>query len=381
VDKEQAIYYHLWVLEYLLYAWLVGERAGEPFSIEFRERIEAMAQFLRDVTPAGGKPPHVGDSDDGFVTRFEPRWPQDPYYETLSAVDEVFKSAKRQSIFSNLTQKGFWYKMIFSDSLEKRDVERPRKDFVHTYPIYYWHGGYAILGNGPAHVVFDAGPLGYQSIAAHGHADALSFCLAIDGEWWLIDPGTYSYHSEPVWRDYFKGTSAHTTLVADGIDQSRSGGAFLWLEHANAILEPMPDSSDGIQRVKGWHTGYKNIGLLHHREIQLSREGGRIKIIDTVEGTGNHSLMLYFHFAPDIELAYLTQEGYWVAKKEGSKRVVSIKVDRRWEWEVIKGGTDPILGWYSSAFGKKQPSPTMKGSWYGETPHRTETCIDIDYLK
>ena len=41
----------------------------------------------------------------------------------------------------------------------------------------------------------DAGPLGYQTIAAHGHADALSFTLSVGGMEFLVDPGTYAYHT------------------------------------------------------------------------------------------------------------------------------------------------------------------------------------------
>ena len=59
-----------------------------------------------------------------------------------------------------------------------------------TFP----EGGYFVLGcdfdtPGEIRVVADAGPLGYRSIAAHGHADALSFSLSAGGLEFLIDPG------------------------------------------------------------------------------------------------------------------------------------------------------------------------------------------------
>ena len=60
------------------------------------------------------------------------------------------------------------------------------------------------------------GPLGFTSIAAHGHADALAMVLSIGGDELFIDPGTYAYHTEQKWRDYFKGTSAHNTVRIDG---------------------------------------------------------------------------------------------------------------------------------------------------------------------
>ena len=46
----------------------------------------------------------------------------------------------------------------------------------------------------------DIGALGYLSIAAHGHADALAVTLNKDGEEIISDPGTGSYHGHPDWR-------------------------------------------------------------------------------------------------------------------------------------------------------------------------------------
>ncbi len=39
------------------------------------------------------------------------------------------------------------------------------------------------------HLVFDHGPMGYGTLAAHGHADALSVWLSVDGAPVLIDAG------------------------------------------------------------------------------------------------------------------------------------------------------------------------------------------------
>ena len=40
----------------------------------------------------------------------------------------------------------------------------------------------------------DGGPHGFLSIAAHGHADALSIEVRHDGVDLFVDPGTYCYH-------------------------------------------------------------------------------------------------------------------------------------------------------------------------------------------
>ena len=248
VDKEQATYYHLWVLEYLFFAWLVGERAQKPFSPEFRDCILSMSRFLRDISLESGEPPQIGDADDGFVMRFEPGWPQHPYHDVQDAIATVFGDSKRHPDLRQ-SQKTFWYSMLCGFLPSERTSTKPV--YSPRYPIAYRKGGYAVLGDDRVRLVFDAGPLGYPSIAAHGHADALSFCLGVDDAWWLIDPGTYAYHSEAEWRDYFRGTSAHNTLVINGLNQSRIGGNFLWLEKAHAVLEATGRKSDGTQWARG----------------------------------------------------------------------------------------------------------------------------------
>ena len=60
-------------------------------------------------------------------------------------------------------------------------------------------GGYSIMrhmfaGHGSM-IMMDHGPLGYLSIAAHGHADALAIWWHIDGQPVLVDAGTYLYHA------------------------------------------------------------------------------------------------------------------------------------------------------------------------------------------
>ena len=56
-------------------------------------------------------------------------------------------------------------------------------------------------------VLFDCGELGFKSIAAHGHADVLSFTVRAFGEDLLVDPGTYDYFTFSGWRLYFRGTA------------------------------------------------------------------------------------------------------------------------------------------------------------------------------
>lgn len=376
VDKEQAIYYHLWVLEYFLFAWLVGERTGSSFSSKFRGHIEAMAAFLRDVTPRGGQPPQVGDSDDGFVTRYDPAWPQTPYDDVLAAVAATIEGRGFQH-GSKLPQKAFWYSLMQGRLPMERNGAEGRAAAQVQYPRIYRSGGYVVLGGGPLHVVFDAGPLGYTSIAAHGHADALSLCLAVDGEWWLVDPGTYAYHNEHGWREYFRGTAAHNTIEVDGTNQSEIGGPFLWNRHARARLIHAGTDEDGGQWAGGEHDGYEWCGVKHTRQIEISRQADAVTVSDLVEGSGCHAMALHYHFAPDIELVPGREPSSWQAIKSGSGRRVLITVDGVWRWDAVRGSENPRLGWFSPALGVKVPAYTLRGIRQAGLPVQVVTRIRL----
>ena len=375
VNKEQAIYYHLWVMEYLLFAWLVGERSQQPFSEIFRERILLMSAFLEDISLDNGKPPQIGDSDNGFVTRFEASWPNQPYQDVQSAIAHIFRK-NNQTSNPGLSSKGFWYGLMADLLPEKTNA--PRVSSTKTYPILYEEGGYAILGDKVIHLVFDSGSLGYPSIAAHGHADALSFCLGLNGEWWLVDPGTYAYHRETEWRNYFRGTSAHNTMTINEQNQSRIGGAFLWLEQAQASIESSVTGKDGTQYVKGMHDGYKSIGVIHHREIRYQSAKRVVEIKDILENKkSNKSLQasIFFHFTPDMMTTL--KDSCLHATKPGSHNTLKMNLDPGYEWTVVKGQTDPILGWYSQSIGKKVPAPVLIGTRQGVLPECLTTYIEV----
>ena len=107
---------------------------------------------------------------------------------------------------------------------------------------------------------FDAAPLGYLSIAAHGHADALSIILHVDGYPFLVDPGTYAYHTHADWRKYFTSTMAHNTVSIDKGDQAMLAGPTLWLNHFDCKVITTT-SNDEKDIITASHNGYAAKGI------------------------------------------------------------------------------------------------------------------------
>jgi len=350
VDKEQAVYYHYWVLEYLLFSHLVGMRVGHGFSERFTNTIQNMARFLEVLVPAGGTPPQIGDADDGFVARFSVSNRDSPFRDILSAC-KMLNNKKNK-----LTEKSFWYALMAGKdpAAIAMDVDVEAVNL----PRLFQNGGYAVLGDDKTHIVFDAGPLGYTSIAAHGHADALSVCLALEGVWWLVDPGTYIYHDNPEWRNYFRSTGAHNTIVVDGANQSKIGGDFLWLDHANAQLMDY-EVENGLQWVRGAHDGYSRIGVIHERKVEYFGSERRLEISDVLKGDGVHSLSWHWHLHPDVFSVWDKTGNRWILKHRKNHNRVEVSGGIGAASEVVKGAVNPIMGWYSPALGHKIPNEVL----------------------
>jgi hypothetical protein len=177
----------------------------------------------------------------------------------------------------------------------------------------------------------------------------------------LADPGTYCYHGEPEWRSYFRSTIAHNTVELDGRSQSRDGGPFLWLRHANGRELNVADLGD-ITEWTAEHDGYLSLrpSARHRRIVQLDRASRSIAIVDQIDG-GSHDLRLAFHLGPDVRAeldgtrALLRWPG---ASTPGSAR---LELPCGLKWSVHRGEQDPILGWYSGSFGRRVPAITLLG--------------------
>jgi hypothetical protein len=236
-------------------------------------------------------------------------------------------------------------------------------------------GGYYILGEdfgAPDEVklIADAGPLGFLAIAAHGHADALSLVLSVAGREILTDSGTYSYHTEREWRDFFKGTAAHTTVRIDELDQSTAGGTFLWTRHAQARCEEFVREG-AVQRWRAHHDGYLALPdpVKHTREL-LYRESQRtLQVTDSLTAKGRHTIELLWHFS---ETCVVEQRGDSVVAQD-SRAVVTITPPGDLAIELVKGATAPPQGWISRQFGARRERVTavcrgaIRGDWQGVT--------------
>ncbi len=360
VNREQAVWYQQFVLDMLVTCLLAGKANGCWFSADYESRIEAMMDFIASVMDAGGNVPMLGDADDGLVQRFSPPGNYCPYKSLLALGAILFKRGDFKLKARKLDDRARWLLGSAADAeFEALDAEKTRLPLRQSFP----EGGYYVLGcefDTPKEirVVADAGPLGYRSIAAHGHADALSFTLSAGGRELLIDPGTYAYHTQERWREYFRGTAAHNSVRIDGLDQSVSGGNFMWLAKARAGCSLWLSSAQK-DCFEAWHDGYMRLDdpVKHRRLIELDKSARRVVLEDTLEMAEEHDVELFFHCHEDCKVDP-TPAGYVVSRKGVSINLALPQVEQAAK-TVYRGSLAPMLGWVSRAFDVRAPAPTI----------------------
>ncbi len=367
VSREQTTGYQIFVLQLLLIAGLVGELHDEPFPRAYWQTVRHMIAFLRSITDVGGHLPDFGDSDDGMAFMLSPA-ARDRRVEDILELDEVLSATDGREpdprgaaawLLEGFPRPGAW------PAGEGR--------VARAFP----QGGYYVLGGDSGtrrevHAVLDAAPLGYLSIAAHGHADCLSFVLSLGGVQILIDPGTYCYHDDPVWRSYFRSTAAHNTVRIDGVDQSEQGGPFMWLRKARPTVETV-EPGGRPQRVVAYHDGYARLAdpVVHRRELRMDHVGACLEVIDTLQCSGAHRAERFWHLGPECMVARsgpatlaITAPGVRVEMRFGDAAGL----------RLFRGSYEPRAGWLSPRFGVLRPITTaiVSDDVAGETVLRTE---------
>jgi hypothetical protein len=353
VNREQAMSYHLFTMELFLLAFAIGRNTGSPFSAGYAERLRGMAAFLETVATSSGDLPWYGDSDDarGFVVSEE----DSPLEVTMQLAGLLFAESRWLRFRSGPTEAARVLAPDLLGSLDQRIAPpaAPRELFPEA--------GLACVRTHDSSVslLMDFGPLGLGSTAAHGHADALSLLLSIDNEYFLVDAGTYAYHSHPEWRTFFRSTAAHNTVRIDGRNQSEMAGRFLWSSKANARLLRFEEGS-GQVTIEAEHDGYMHLHdpVNHRRAVGFDRATGNISIDDSFRCSGRHEVELFFHMHEDAVVLGVSDGEAQIRWRQ--RNIVLSSPDRNARWEIFKGSENPKLGWRSRRFNQKQPIATLR---------------------
>ena len=373
VNREQAVYYQHEVMDMMLLCQLIGSVNNAGFSAAYLERLEGLADFIASLMDVEGNIPMIGDADDAQMVRLshEPDW--NPYKSLLASCAVLFARGDFKRKAGYFDDKNRW---LFGEAglrqWQALDASAPE-----TPVLAFPEGGYYLLGSdfGTAdevRLVVDCAPLGYLSIAAHGHADALAFTLSTGGEELLIDPGTYAYHTQKLWRDHFRSTAAHNTVSVDGLDQSEIGGNFMWLKKANARLLAH-DTNSETQVFEGEHDGYQRLedAVTHRRRIEFDVNKKRIVVKDILQCANVHEVSIHWQFGEACSVTL--EDGQIEARAARSGLRMSCSHGMA---ELLRGSEKPPAGWVSRRFDKKEPM--FSAVWRAKIQGTTQIVTHIE---
>lgn len=354
VNKEQASHYHLSCIYCFLLAGLLGKNNGMPFPDNYWKYIEKAAEYTGAIMNDQQCIPQIGDSDDGETVHLSDTDVSlcESFLATCSVIFDRADFKAKTDAFDEIS-----FLLLGEKGKEKYDKLSGEKSKWRK--VVFKEGGYYIIDNKKSvsvKMIIDCGPLGVDPLAAHGHADALSFQLDVNGREFFIDPGTYIYHADNPYRNYFRKTIAHNTICIDGKDQAEIRGPFLWEKNYNSTLEKWLDDHLCVHFI-GYHDGYQRLSdpVLHKREIYFNKQNSDINITDDIKCLGEHNVQICFHLS---ELCHIEElDSAFKITNNGQSLLLTFESDL--DLSIYCGEENPIIGWRSKFYDQKYPINTI----------------------
>jgi hypothetical protein len=376
VNKEEAAEYIQFITDFFLISYLVGIKSNNPLSEKYNQKLKKIIYYIYEMLDSKGNFPQYGDEDDGKVILLSADSNFNNFKSILTTgaiiyADPLLKSKSDGFDLKNTLLLAKEGQKLF-DSLKNVPVK------IKT--TLYEKEGHFIMkekkNNREIYIHFNAAPTGYLSTAAHGHADALSFIMHLNGKPFFIDSGTYTYHTHPEWRKYFTGTISHNTIRINREDQALYVGPTLWLNHYRTTLIKSY-TNETTDQIIACHNGYKKIGVMHQRELTFNKEKGIIYLNDNIIITRRRKFFIemLFHLHPSVNIKSIEKNIIKLYDNTGNE--VLFKSDKILNMNVIKGKLQPILGWYSPLFYQKTPTHTIYYSISAENTCSFSTEIKI----
>jgi hypothetical protein len=376
VHFEQATCYQRYTAEIYLHFMILAARQGVALPAWVAERVQRLVDVLVALRRPDGTLPAMGDADGGWLLPLTSRRPDDAR-GVFSTAAALFGRADYHWAADGVAPETAWLLgRAGHDACERLQPAPPAGPPSRAFA----QGGIVVMRSGwdtQAHqLIFDAGPLGCPSNAGHGHADLLAIQCSVFGRPVLVDGGTYTYTAEPAWRDFFRGTAAHSTVLVDGVGQAIPAAPFKWQTRPAARLARWT-SIDSLDNADGSHDGYRRLPdpVTHRRQVRFVQRRYWV-LIDDFEGATEHTIDLCFQFAP-IEVR--VDAGLWTRARVDGGAGTGLLL-RPWataplKVEVHEGELEPRRGWVSPDYGVRQPAPLVRYATVAHLPLRVVTLL------
>lgn len=375
VGAEQAPSYQAHTVGYYILCVYFLEKLGHDIPHDFLDLIKRSAEFYESIIDIHGEVPNIGDNDGGIPICLYAR---ESFNEYRSMINTSYILAGESDVIPYpVDENNYW---LFMSKVSSRS-DNNMSEMKHNFELKkeFREGGYFLLGDhygadNEVKIIFDCGPLGFLGIAAHGHADALSFVLNYGGDNFLIDPGTYKYFVDEEMRNYFRSTVAHNTIRVDKIDQSEMTGPFLWGFKADAQAGVYV-SDEQFDSIEGSHNGYFRLKdrVSHKRKLAYDKKHRVLYVYDMLDMENMHVIEQMYHIDKRCEITG-SENIYMLCVNDNAIRIT---LDEQLEWLLHSGQKNPMLGWQSEYFGDIAPCHTFMGSINSTSSVSLMTKIEI----
>ena len=385
VHFERSTCYHRYTVETYQQFLLLAARNDISVPLELGDRVRRMVDVMLAVRKPDGALPEIGDADGGRLMPLVERDQCDPR-GAFAVAAAMLGRGDCADAAGGMTPDVPW--LMGEEGVRAFAAITPTKPSGPTSRIFP-SGGYAVMRTGwerDAHqMIVDVGPLGCSFSAGHGHADLLTIQCSAFGEAVIVDPGTYCYTPETEWRNYFRGTAAHSTVTIDGRDQAEPAGPFSWRSKPCVHVREWRTNAE-CDLVDASHDAYS--GITHRRRVLFVKPDYWVIVDDVMAdlkvGTttgvvpgfspAQHQIDLGFQFAP-MEVAIVRDRWARAITPGGNTFWVGTFAASAMKARVKTGELGPIRGWISTDYGQRMPAPHVVFSAKTSLPWRSITLL------
>jgi hypothetical protein len=376
---EQSVYYHVYALDLFLWHAIVGRR-GQELQEEFQRILELMAGYLDAIMGPQRRLPLIGDDDGGRLffpsvspehygratlatcgqLLGRPEWAKDPEDAQRQAIWwlgpagrlDSAQAGERRAVKRSRDRQGGVPAGAHTAQLrmrESREVAAPGESVEETR--LFSDSGSVVWARGEFWVLIQAGGFGALR-AGHSHSHGLSLIARRGDEDLLIDPGTFTYTSEPRWRRWFRGSAAHNTVRVNGLDQAPQNGPFSWAGKPLVAMELWQPDRREPRLVASCR--YHGAEVRHRRYFALSGEDV-LFVLDEIRAPRRAVCEQFWH--PGGAVEQLSDRAFRIGRR--TQLVLTHPAG------LEEGGEN---GWRSRAYGQKESAPAILAAVQAETP-------------
>ncbi|MEW6258731.1 MAG: alginate lyase family protein [Thermodesulfobacteriota bacterium] len=345
---QHSVNYQRLMLHDYLWSFRLGELAGQPLSVELRQRVGRAGQFLFQLQDeSSGRVPYYGQNDGALILPLSNCDYQD--FRPVVQAANFLSSGQRRYGDGPWDEDLLW---LFGPDALQAPVERAKHIELRAEA-----GGYYTLRSSQG--------FAFTRCAKFLHRPSQADMLHVD-LWWrgqniALDAGTYSYNASPPWDNELARTLYHNTVSVDGLDQMERASRFLWLPWLHGQVRRIQRStSGGLAYWEGSHDGYRRLrkAVDHWRGILRLPEDTWL-VLDRLYSRGVHIYRLHW-LLPDLAYSWQTDPAQLVLETaEGPYHLRLAALAQAGVATLVRADEHSARGWRAPYYGYREPALSL----------------------